>query len=268
MAEGKKVFNLYTDLIELINGSNVHDVEIEPMTDEEAGKLFKWILEYVNDLHPAVPKEIKYAVVQVKKQLDNDLIRWKKKCEVNQKNGALGGRPRKTEKTQKNPDGFLETQDNPEKPDKDKDKDKDINNDKLINDKSCVRTREKKINLNPRSYEERQILKDALNEKNLDFTVFAEMHKLIKPLYFNQKFELAECITLTDLLDHMDAKYDKRLIARAWAYSYGKSKTSNNPIGYITAILEKNINNLIRKEEMKPLDLKDLEEEIQNGKQS
>ena len=47
------------------------------MTDEEAGKLFRWILEYVNDLHPAVPKEIRFAVAQVKKQLDDDLEKYK-----------------------------------------------------------------------------------------------------------------------------------------------------------------------------------------------
>ena len=131
MAENKKSFSLYTDLIKLVNGSNVHDVEIEPMTDEEAGQLFRWILEYVNDLHPSVPKSIKYAVVQVKKQLDDELEKWKKQCEINRINGALGGRPRKPSETQNNQMGFQETEQNQtkaKKPDKDKDKNKDINN--------------------------------------------------------------------------------------------------------------------------------------------
>lgn len=132
--EGKKSFNLYTDLIQLVNGSNIHNVEIEPMTDEEAGMLFRWILEYVNDLHPAVPKEIKFAVVQVKKQLDDDLEKYKKQCAINQINGAKGGRPKKTEENPKNPLGYLETDQNPtkaKKADKDKDKDKDIYNNDL-----------------------------------------------------------------------------------------------------------------------------------------
>lgn len=132
MAENKKSFSLYTDLIKLVNGSNIHDVEIEPMTNEEAGQLFRWILEYVNDLHPSVPKNIKYAVVQVKKQLDDDLEKWKKKCEVNRENGALGGRPKKTEENPKNPNGFNDNPNKPKKPDKDKDKDKDINNNNRI----------------------------------------------------------------------------------------------------------------------------------------
>lgn len=126
MAENKKSFQLYTDLIDFVNGSNVHGVEIEPMTDEEAGQLFRWILEYVNDLHPKIPNKIKYAVVQVKRQLDSDLESWKKQCEVNRKNGALGGRPRKPKETEQNQIGFQETHKNPQKPDKDKDKDKDI----------------------------------------------------------------------------------------------------------------------------------------------
>ena len=135
MAENKKSFSLYTDLIKLVNGSNVHGVEIEPMTDEEAGQLFRWILEYVNDLHPSVPKDIKFAVVQVKKQLDDDLERWKKQCEINRVNGALGGRPRKPNETENNRIGFQETDQNrtkAKKPDKDKDKDKDINNNNRI----------------------------------------------------------------------------------------------------------------------------------------
>ena len=131
MAEGKKSFQLYTDLIDFVNGSNVHNVEVEPMTDEEAGRLFKWILEYVNDLHPPIPKDIKYVVAIVKRQLDDDLESWKKQCEVNRKNGALGGRPKKPKETQENQIGFTKTQENPQKPDKDKDK--DINNNGIIN---------------------------------------------------------------------------------------------------------------------------------------
>ena len=127
MAEGKKSFQLYTDLIDFINGSNVHNVEVEGMTDEEVGKLFRWILEYVNDLHPPIPREIKYVVAIVKRQLDEDLESWKKQCEVNRKNGALGGRPKKPKETQENRTGFQETENNPQKPDKDKDKDKDNN---------------------------------------------------------------------------------------------------------------------------------------------
>ena len=42
MAEGKKSFVLYADWLE----------SFEDLTDEEAGKLIKHILRYVNDLNP------------------------------------------------------------------------------------------------------------------------------------------------------------------------------------------------------------------------
>ena len=140
MAVGKKSFKLYTDLIDFVNGSKKHDVEIEPMTDEEAGMLFRWILEYVNDKHPVVPKPIKYIVAIIKRQLDDDLESWKEQCITNKENGLKGGRPRKPKETEENRIGFQETDNNPEKPDKDKDKDKDINNIVLSNDKSLSNT--------------------------------------------------------------------------------------------------------------------------------
>ena len=138
MAVGKKSFKLYTDLIDFVNGSKKHDVEIEPMTDEEAGMLFRWILEYVNDKHPIVPKPIKYIVAIIKRQLDDDLESWKEQCITNKENGLKGGRPKKPKETEKNRIGFQETDNNPEKPDKDKDK--DINNIVLSNDKSLSNT--------------------------------------------------------------------------------------------------------------------------------
>ena len=84
--EGKTTFQLYTDIIKIINGSNEHGVEIEPMTNEEVGILFRWIVEYVNDLRPPVPKEVKYQVAFIKKQLDADLERYKEKCKKNSEN--------------------------------------------------------------------------------------------------------------------------------------------------------------------------------------
>ena len=166
MAEGKKIFNLYTDLIQMINGSNIHGVEIEPMSDEEAGQLFRWILEYVNDLHPTVPKNIKYAVAQVKKQLDDDLERWKKQCEVNKINGALGGRPKKPTETEQNRMGFSKTEQNqikPKKPDKDKDKDKDKDINISIKEKECIKEKTPTSRFIPPTLEE---IKAYCEERN------------------------------------------------------------------------------------------------------
>ena len=135
MAEGKKSFQLYTDLIELVNGSNKHNVEIEPMTNEEAGMLFKWILEYVNDLHPSVPKEIRFAVAQVKKQLDEDLERWKDICRKNTENIKKRWNRNENESIRPNTTVYdsIPNDSNDTDKDKDKDKDKDINNNGIIN---------------------------------------------------------------------------------------------------------------------------------------
>ena len=128
MADGKKSFSLYSDLIELVNGSNIHGVEIDPMTDEEAGQLFRWILEYVNDLHPNVPKNIKYAVVQVKKQLDDGLERWKQICEKNRQNISNYWKSKENERIRSNTTEYEQVPNDTKNTDKDKDKDKDINN--------------------------------------------------------------------------------------------------------------------------------------------
>ena len=71
MAEGKKSFVLYTDLIEIT----------EELTDKEAGLLFKTILRYVNDLNPEIPKEIKLAFIPIKQDLKRDLKKYEAQVE-------------------------------------------------------------------------------------------------------------------------------------------------------------------------------------------
>ena len=71
MAEGKKSFVLYTDLIEIT----------EELTNEEAGLLFKTILRYVNDLNPEIPKEIKLAFIPIRQDLKRDLKKYEAQVE-------------------------------------------------------------------------------------------------------------------------------------------------------------------------------------------
>lgn len=67
MAEGKKSFVLYADIEE----------SIEDMTNEEAGKLFKHILRYVNDKNPVTEDRIVRAnFIPIKNQLKRDLEKW------------------------------------------------------------------------------------------------------------------------------------------------------------------------------------------------
>jgi len=70
MAQGKKSFILYADWDELIH----------ELSDEQAGELFKIILDYVNDRNPEVKDPmLKIAFIPIKKQLKRDLQKWEDK---------------------------------------------------------------------------------------------------------------------------------------------------------------------------------------------
>jgi len=67
MANGKKSIVLYTDLIHTVN----------KLTDVKAGKLFKHILQYVNDENPQTDDMlINIAFEPIKQQLKRDLQKW------------------------------------------------------------------------------------------------------------------------------------------------------------------------------------------------
>jgi hypothetical protein len=86
--QGKKSFVLYTDII--------HTVKI--LTDEEAGILFKHILNYVNDLNPVLEDRLLQATFEpIKQQLKRDLVKYEKRVQVAKSNGEKGGRPKKVE---------------------------------------------------------------------------------------------------------------------------------------------------------------------------
>jgi hypothetical protein len=104
MAENKKSFILYADLIHTI----------KKMPQDKAGLLFLTILEYVNDLNPQVDDIIVDLCFEpIKQQLKRDLITWDKFKEKQSLNGKKGGRPKQIEDNQikpKNPSLFQETQ--------------------------------------------------------------------------------------------------------------------------------------------------------------
>jgi hypothetical protein len=119
--QGKKSFNLYCDIIDVV----------EEMDNESAGELFKHVLRYVNDQDPE-PRDmvIKVAFKPIERRLKQDLQQWLGICAKNKVNGSKGGRPKKNptepKETQKNPMGSTKTQPNPTKPDMDMDMDMDI----------------------------------------------------------------------------------------------------------------------------------------------
>ena len=67
MAEDKKGFILYADLLPTVS----------LLKDEQAGKLFKHILKYVNDEDPILKDPLlSIAFEPIKQQLKRDLDKW------------------------------------------------------------------------------------------------------------------------------------------------------------------------------------------------
>lgn len=74
MAENKKSVLLYCDIIHTV----------KELSDEEAGKLFKHYLEYINDLNPSAPDKLTQIVFEpIKQNLKRDLKKWESKSERN-----------------------------------------------------------------------------------------------------------------------------------------------------------------------------------------
>lgn len=82
MAKDKKSIILYCDLIHTVNG----------LSDDEAGKVFKHLLSYVNDLNPEPPDRLTQIVFEpIKQQLKRDLKTWERKKGSRSIAGKIGG---------------------------------------------------------------------------------------------------------------------------------------------------------------------------------
>lgn len=72
MADNKKSFLLYCDLIHTV----------QKLSDDQAGKLFKHVLEYVNDLNPETEDLLTQVCFEpIKQSLKRDLKKWTKQHE-------------------------------------------------------------------------------------------------------------------------------------------------------------------------------------------
>lgn len=109
--------------------------DIEELTDEEAGRLFKALLRYVGTGEVTGMDRVEKAVFNpIRRRIDKDAAEYERVCEKNRINGAKGGRPPgKPTETQNNPTVILgnppEPNGNPsepKKPDTDTDHDTDI----------------------------------------------------------------------------------------------------------------------------------------------
>ncbi len=85
MAENKKSFLLYTDLIHTVKKLN----------DEQAGKLFKHVLEYVNDLNPETDDILLQVCFEpIRQSLKRDLQKYELIKENKSKAGKKGANKR------------------------------------------------------------------------------------------------------------------------------------------------------------------------------
>ena len=93
MAENKKGFMLYAD--------QIHTVE--KLSDVKAGKLFKHILQYVNDMNPETDDMIVgIAFEPIKQQLKRDLKRYEAKKTQWSEAGKKSAEAKKASKIQRN----------------------------------------------------------------------------------------------------------------------------------------------------------------------
>lgn len=81
MAKDKKTVVIYSDWI----------ATFEKLTNEEAGKLIKHLLRYVNDLNPSADRMTEILFEQFKQQLKRDLVKWEEIKEARSKAGRNGG---------------------------------------------------------------------------------------------------------------------------------------------------------------------------------
>jgi len=82
MAEGKKSFLLYTDLIHVV----------EKLSDEQAGKLMKHLLRYVNDQDPVMDDFVLDIVFEpIKQTLKRQLKEWEEVRKKRIESGKIGG---------------------------------------------------------------------------------------------------------------------------------------------------------------------------------
>ncbi|ANS03009.1 hypothetical protein [uncultured Mediterranean phage uvDeep-CGR1-KM17-C101] len=81
MADNKKSFLLYCDLIHTV----------QKLSDEQAGKLFKHVLEYVNDLNPETDDIITDLCFEpIKQSLKRDLRKYESTCKKRSEAGKKG----------------------------------------------------------------------------------------------------------------------------------------------------------------------------------
>lgn len=90
----------------LLNKS--HQKIINELSDNDAGKLFKGIFNYVNSHESGLDGLLNAVFIPIKEFIDSNEEKYQRICERNRKNGLEGGRPNgKPNETQINPVGYF-----------------------------------------------------------------------------------------------------------------------------------------------------------------
>ena len=99
MVDKKSAFKIYGSYAEQVNA----------LTDSEAGRLFKALVNYKNGEEPKNLSGMEQiAFLFIRQQMDYDCEKYERRCEQNRKNGMKGGRPRKGVKKAESVEGVLE----------------------------------------------------------------------------------------------------------------------------------------------------------------
>lgn len=99
MVDKKSAFKIYGSYAEQVNA----------LTDSEAGRLFKALVNYRNGEEPKNLSGMEQiAFLFIRQQMDYDCEKYERRCEQNRKNGMKGGRPKKGAKKAKSAEGVLE----------------------------------------------------------------------------------------------------------------------------------------------------------------
>lgn len=159
MAENKKSVLLYCDIIHTV----------KTLTDDEAGKLFKHYLAYINDLNPEPPDRLTQITFEpIKQTLKRDLLKWEARSQKNREIAIDGWKKR----NDANASERIQTDA------KNADSDKDI-----VKDKVSVKVKDKLFNTFIDNYGKRVGIK--LAEQKWEKLKESEKEKAIKaiPLY-------------------------------------------------------------------------------------
>lgn len=73
----------------------------DTLTDEEAGKLIKGIFNYMKTGDSGLTGMMKAIFIPIKNDIDENENKYQKRCEINRKNGCLGGAPKGNQNAKK-----------------------------------------------------------------------------------------------------------------------------------------------------------------------